>query len=667
MTQTIEFEGKRHEFPDDFTSQEISAALSGENQAAVGTPSTPRGYGPEYGPLRVLAKGLPAAALGLPALTLDASDSLMNLGKIGYNALNRVTGSHLPGATPAPAFRYSSNLSQAGNMLADVIAPPPTSKMGQGLEEIGSAGVSALGGSGMAGALERVLAGSPQLGARLPMILKELANAPKAQAIGAGMAVGATEAARDMDVKNPIGLGLIGMTAGALPGAAGTIGSRTAGGMVQLAKPFTQGGREVIVGKVLNRLATTPEATMGRLASAEPILPNSLPTVSQVARDPGLAGAESVVRAMDNARENGGALGARASQQNRARQEELYSVAGDETTMAAAKANRQAAYDELAAPAFAKKTPIKIDREWINNPVLRTIQKVRETPDGARQTVRNAMDEAQAQLTQPGVDLTDAETLYAIRKDLQMARDGKLTGKGVSGTELANLKTAKSQLNAVIDSLDDVIETGAPGFKNYLDVFHKRSIPLDQIKAAQALRSRTENAILDQMDPQGNIPVLNNKFGKIFRDNLDQGLNLRGKGPKAGNLSPNQLETIQRVADDIDRGAASQSATVRVPGSDTFKNLSVGSVIGRILGDQTGELVSDSSAVKSMVRPISFIYRMPDQAIQQLMIETWLDPKMAARLMRKATQHEIDSIGNELKQRAAAQLSAQALYSQGRQ
>lgn len=620
----------------DMPYEQFSAKI-GISRAPVAEASPGPSLGQQVGRQVGLAgRALGTGIMAIPNVIGDAANAAVNLPISGLNRL----GANIP------KLPLTSDVTQQAMTAVGLPAPKNP------LENIIQAGGAALTGAGALGTAAR-------LGGRIAPALKTLAAGPMAQTTGAMAGALGTDYAQQAGVTNPLALTAIGIVSGGGPGMAKSAIGRSLGGVAQMAAPFTGGGREVIAGKALNRLSTTPQATADRLATAEELVPGSRPTVSQVSNDPGLMGAESALRGLDAS--DGNRLGQRASEQNMARQRALYDVAGDETTLTAARAYQKQAYDELAAPAFAKKQPITIGREWINNPVRRTIQQLRETPAGARKTVRDALDEAEAQLTQEGVDLSDAETLYAIRKDLALARDGKLTGKGSSGAELANLKNARTQLNTVIDSLDDVIETGAPGFKNYLKVFHERSIPLDQLRAAQALRSRSETAIMSRSGDE-QAPILGVRFGKIFRDNLDQGLNLRGKGPKAGNMTPAQINVLRSVADDIDRGAAAQASTVRVPGSDTFKNLSVANVIGRVLGDDAGALISETSGAKSLYRPLSYLYHVPDRAMQQLLVEAWLDPKLASRLMKKATQHEVESLAAELGTRLNRQVAASALY-----
>lgn len=582
---------------------------------------------------RTAVKGI----TGIPAMVGDAANAAVNYGVRGINA---VTGSKIP---------ELGLVSDAVNRGLDATGLPKPNTVVERLNEVAG---SALFGAGGAQQASRLLSAAPG-SARL---LGEFAKAPVAQAVGAATGLLATEGAQGMGIKNPYALMGIGMIGSVLPGGAS---KATLGTLEAASKPFANSGREIAVGNVFNNIATNPELARARLNAAQEIVPGSRPMVSQASRDPGLASAENAMRGFDQT----GQIPARIGEQNLARQTELYKVAGDEGTLAAAKAFRDKAIPDYRDPAFANKTPITGVSDWENSPVKAKIDEIRKSPEGARQTVKKALAEVEAQLTDgQDVDLTNPETLYSLRKDLALARDGKLSGQGKSGAELANLKSAKTQLDAVIDVLDNVIETGAPGYKEYLKVFHERSVPLDQIKAAQKLRAKAELAIMDQAQQ---TPILGTNFTKLFRNNLDAGLNLRGKGPKAGNLTPEQIDIVARVAADIDRGAAAQASTVRAPGSETFKNLSLASVVGRILGDKTGKFVANTSVGKAATNAVSFLYRIPEQQIQQLMVEAWLDPKLAAQLMKKATDAEIESLAKELGNRLAAQTAAQSTY--GRQ
>lgn len=586
----------------------------------------------------------------IPSIVGDAANYAVNL---PLRAINAAAGTDIPLLLTVSG--------EIRNVLSEMGLPEPESVTERLVNVVGSA----LSGMGGARAIQSGVSGIKNV----EPVVRELGANPALQVAGAAGGAMSSEAAREAGITNPAALMAIGAVGSVLPGGGASIAQRAAGGAVQAAKPFTGGGREVIVGRTLNRLATDPEAATANAADARPLVPGSQPTLTQVSRDPGLIRAESALP------DDTGVLAMRRSEQNQARMEELDRIARQPDTLDYATAKRDRAYDEIAAPAFRSATPVNIGNTWINNPILRTIQGIRETPAGARKTVQDAMDVAQDYITREGVDTSNVQNLYEIRKDLDLLRKGKLSGTGKSGVELSNLKVAKTQLDQVIGSIDDVIETGAPGYRDYMRLYAKRSVPLDQLKALQGLRER---AVLSAPDPVTGQPILSqNKFTNLLRNNIAENRDYVGVGAGAANmrmtvpgtqekvlarLSSQQVRTLDRIAADLDRSVAAQAGTMKTPGSDTFKNLSVASVIGRVLGDQSEELLTDSTTVKTLVRPLSFLYRVPDREIEMLLLDAWLDPQMASRFMKQATQYEVESIANELKRRASAQAAAQSVY-----
>lgn len=603
---------------------------------------------------RYAATGL----MGIPNIVGDAANTAINLGS---QAINRAAGTNIP------PLDLPSNATQ--RIMTEAGLPEPQGT----LEKLAGVGSAALTGAGTAGVLSK----AKQLPSTVKMVTDFFANSPRMQALGAISGALGMDQAKEMGVTNPLALMAVGAITGAVPGGSATLGQRTASGVKQAIAPFTPRGKELLVGEALNRVSTTPSMTAERLTNAQQIVPGSRPMVSDVARDPGLIGAESALRGMDEA----GLIAARRSEQNAARMAELDRLARNERTVRVAETKQGGTFAQYAEPAFQNARPVNIGREWINNPVLRTIRDIRESPEGARQTVREALDEAEAMLTQDGANISDARVLYEIRKDLDLLRTGQLSGAGKSGRERANMRTAKGQIDRVIKSLDDTIESSAPGYRDYMQMYAKRSIPISQLRSLQSLRER---AVLAAPDPLTGDDVLSQaKFRNLLRNNMASNPQYSGRGPGAanlrgsyldengrrapvlGSLSQNQINRIDRIAADLDRGAAISAGTMKVPGSDSFKNMSVAAVIGRVLGDSTGELVMNSSAGKTLAAPFSFLYRMPDRDIQMLMLEAWTDPVLAGRLMANAQRDSIESVARELGRRAVAQANAAAIY--GRQ
>jgi hypothetical protein len=53
-----------------------------------------------------------------------------------------------------------------------------------------------------------------------------------------------------------------------------------------------------------------------------------------------------------------------------------------------------------------------------------------------------------------------------------------------------------------------------------------------------------------------------------------------------------------------------------------------------------------------MTRPLDFLYKLPDQQIQQLLVEAMLDPKMAAMMMGKANMMKVQPLATALRAKA---------------
>jgi hypothetical protein len=87
-----------------------------------------------------------------------------------------------------------------------------------------------------------------------------------------------------------------------------------------------------------------------------------------------------------------------------------------------------------------------------------------------------------------------------------------------------------------------------------------------------------------------------------------------------------------------------------VPGSDTFKNLSTANVIGGIIGKQMfGEV---PAAANKVVAPLNWLYNGTDDQIRELLVDAMLDPKLAAKLMTKATTTNVEPLSKELQRKA---------------
>ena len=56
--------------------------------------------------------------------------------------------------------------------------------------------------------------------------------------------------------------------------------------------------------------------------------------------------------------------------------------------------------------------------------------------------------------------------------------------------------------------------------------------------------------------------------------------------------------------------------------------------------------------MRTLARPLDFLYKLPDEQISRLMVEAMLDPKLAAQMMQKANIMSIKPVANQLRKKA---------------
>jgi hypothetical protein len=543
-------------------------------------------------------------ALGLPTLASDALVSLINM----------IGGRNIP----MPSQAQQALMTQAG-------LPEPKTAQERTAQDIASAMGGVIGGYGLGAALPASMQASREL----------LMQSPIFQATSGGAAALASGLAREEGAGplEQLGYGMLAGTVAPSAGAAAATGAQAAGRAAREAvRPFTEAGREVIVGNVLRQLARDPEMAAARMEQYTPSVPGYTPTAPQASRDVGLAGAVPAVRAMDET----GRFTTQQMQANQARVNVLDRLAKDKETLAAAIAKR----DEVTAPlreaAFAQST---VTPETFGSAIAlnvnKTIDDILASPAGKRSTVQSVVTDARDDIARAS---TPAE-LYEIRKDLRAAAQGLLDKSDRGGPNASAYKAAKSQLEQIIRSVDETIESAAPGYQDYLRKYAASSRGIERLEAAQEFRSKV----------QSTIPMMLDDPSRASEYMLSQPAFVRAiRGiEKDTDLSPSQVAVLKRVANDLDQ------ATFRVtqePGSNTFKNFSIANIMGGIVGKQMfGEV---PASMQKGVASLNWLYGGSDDQIRAVIVDAMLDPKLAARMMRKATTAELVPVSEQLKRRA---------------
>jgi len=456
--------------------------------------------------------------------------------------------------------------------------------------------------------------------------LKMLATSPTAQASAATAATAASGALREGGAPPYAQLGGAMMAGMVAPG--GPTLPLTQRALVapvsSMVQPFTQAGRETIIGSLLNRLATNPAKAQQNLSRAEPLVPGVQPTTAATAFDPGLAAAETAIRALDQT----GAFPSRLSANQQALLEGFRKLSGKPGSVAVAELKRTDVTKPLREQAFAGVTvdPVTF-QTGIKLVVNQAIDNVMRSPVGVRQDVETAMKFAADRVARAKSPME----LYEIRKDLAAAAQGKYNQENPS------LRLASGQLKQVIAAVDDVIDAAAPGFKGYMEKYSKMSGPIDQMRVLQEIERRVTTGQPNLMTGE---PVL--AAGSLRRQLANKAEELDLK------LSIPAQTRLDNIVDEINRGMAATAPGVKPPGSDTFKNMSMGNLIGRVFS----ESMATNTTLRTMTRPLDFLYKLPDEQIQQLLVQAMLDPKMAAMMMAKANITKVEPLAKSLRDKA---------------
>lgn len=557
--------------------------------------------------LGLTARAAATGAAGLPIIAGDALNSLLNMISGG---VNKATGVDM-GKLQMPSQSIQKVLTQVG-------LPEPATKTERVVQDVASAM------SGVAAPAAAVRKIDPNV---LTRFLTENLPLQAGAAVGGAGASAAGREYADVGAGGQAGLALLGGMV-APSGMAG--GAQVAGRAAkEIVRPFTQGGREAIVGKVLEQLSNAPKGLAQRLEEYQPAIGGYKPTTAQASRDVGLIAAEAPIRAMDTT----GQFAAQASQANKARMTILDRMAKDQDAFAQAVVKR----DEVTAPireaAFANPllTPEQMQK-GVTLVVDKQIEDVLKSPAGKRDSVISVMNDVKADVSRA----TNVNELYEIRKDLRAAERGLLDKSAKGGASSGAYKVANKELNTVIKAVDDVIESAAPGYRKYLETYAAASKGIERLEAAQGFRSKVLSTIPDPINV-GDYMISQPSFQRAIRATAND-----------TKLSEMQVRVLEKVGRDLDDGVLNRSG--KVPGSDTFKNLSTANVIGGIIGKQMfGEV---PPAVNKAVAPLNWLYNGTDDQIRELLVQSMLDPKLASRLLTKAANTNVEPLSKELQKKA---------------
>jgi hypothetical protein len=277
------------------------------------------------------------------------------------------------------------------------------------------------------------------------------------------------------------------------------------------------------------------------------------------------------------------------------RKEKLLEMEMPEQFRAIAKANndvRATFYDDLAGTATQKRrleeargqaAEADLRATWRNKqdadpaPVSEKAATILASPDGRRPAVRGVVDSVMREMVDSnGKPITDPEMLYGVRKHI----DDLLSKEGAKDNPSAVRATA--QLLELKGALDGVIETAAPGFRQYLNNFAEASRPIDEMTVLQEYAPRIR-------DSQNRITYssVQRMLKDIVEDRAAKGINA------AQSISDETMNSLFALRNDL-RRVASSDDLAKARGSDTVQNAMdlVKNVGGKGLAEGAGFLAA---------------------------------------------------------------------------
>ena len=543
------------------------------------------------------ARGLAQGVAGLAGIVNDPLAMLMNYG--------------LEAAGAPKKYRFHENLRQlTSDQLTDLGLPSPET----GSERISGVISEGVGGGGLVAKLATL----PTIAARSPYIAKILSS--PYEVFGAGAAGGGSQYAAEKGA-GPVGQVIAGIgTAISAPLSVGAVK-----GIANTATYFTNKSAGIRAGRKLVEATDYPELAIKNLENAEEIVPGSQPTAGPASAkgeidpetgliygDAGLLQAEAILRA-----NNPNLFSLRLSQQNAARRAYLQSQIdelGDPETMRLAR-------DAVTAP--MREESLRQGKVVNIEPVLSRIDGILQSARGTRDAVKQSLPDYRKRLQEiKNLDSADeADRLYELRKDMADDMRGS-ADSGKSGRRLA-----KAEIQNVMNALDDAIEEVSPGYKAYLEEYHRLSQRVNQAERLIIMRDRA----LGKRDPlTGQEMFSQAKFRTLV-------LGEKGKQGMSRVLTDDQLIVMTKIADDLDRAMTITSPQVKAAGSDTARN-----TVGNALGTVVGDVLTNSRTMRLAGGVFDWVGKLTKAKQQELIIEAMLDPKLAAILMRDATR--IDSL-----------------------
>lgn len=477
----------------------------------------------------------------------------------------------------------------------------------------GNVAISMLPGLGAAGVGKTV--GAPALAAGGKYLLSSPATLGGVLTQG-GMGALQAGAQPTATGESRLGNATVGFLAG---GAVPALGMAVKGAKAGL-EPFYEGGQDAIIGRTLRRVAGDQADDAARsLASAQELVPGSIPTVGQAANNPGLAALERTASAIDPSVTN--QYAGRMASQNTARLNVLSDLAGEDGARALAVTERASTADDLYKQAYGR--GIDITRNAATGQFNTKgqiagrngeITKLLRTP-----AIQQAVKDARALAANEMVNLKNPAGSVQGLDYVKRALDDQIANS--TGNEQRILQGLKERLLTTIDTL-------SPEYSAARQVFADMSKRVNQFDTAAEILNKSVRPLDGQVMPSA--------YARALNDQTAQRATGFNKATLSSVFEPEQLAKLMAIKDDLARAEYAKNAG-RGVGSDTIQKLAYSNFV-----DSAGiptflrNLGLSQAAGNLAGRGADVLYGRANKELASKLAELLLDPQQAGALMQSA-------------------------------
>lgn len=403
-------------------------------------------------------------------------------------------------------------------------------------------------------------------------------------------------------------LGAVGSLVGeTIPYAAGTI--------TRAIEPLTEGGKQNIIARSLQRVVgENAPSVASQLETTRSGVPGVQYTASEAAPQSG--GLAAMQRWAEQA--NPESYFQRRAENVGARRMALQDIAGSEAQKAAALGMRESVTKPMYAEAMQMSVPV--------DDSLRELFK--------RPSMRNALSQAQTIAAEQGTPIP-ADLIKAIESGEVPA---EISGQGLHWLKIgldslrdeAKTSLSKAQQNVLKGTVNAFEEWRGQNIPKYAEAqaeFKRLSQPISRMDVGQSLYEKLAPSLSD--------------FGPVTRERAESFASAlrdadvtaqRATGFKGARFSDimkqSDQDTYSAIASDLSRQAESAGAG-RGIGSNTFQNLAMQSLAER--AGFPGTLIGKVTHLPG----IDYAYTRAEQAMQRELADILLDPKKAAKMLRR--------------------------------